>query len=148
MVCSSYDLELILTHAKQGMFFQAPKVLNLANLASFTWTISRVLTSTFDYVTATHGTRYRKDCSQIAPSSPKQIRSKVSTYAPCLLVGYAKQHIHPGNKKDNITVIYTPWSNLLKDGSMAAGQVSFKDPKKVSYSKWLPIVKMSYALLR
>ncbi|KAF4549506.1 NFACT protein RNA-binding domain-containing protein [Elsinoe fawcettii] len=36
-----------------------------------------------------------------------------------------------GNKKDNITVIYTPWSNLRKDGSMATGQVSFHDQKKV-----------------
>ncbi|KAM0702485.1 hypothetical protein Q7P35_009913 [Cladosporium inversicolor] len=36
-----------------------------------------------------------------------------------------------GNKKDNITVIYTPWSNLKKDGSMATGQVGFKDNKKV-----------------
>ncbi|KAG9690394.1 DUF814-domain-containing protein, partial [Aureobasidium melanogenum] len=36
-----------------------------------------------------------------------------------------------GNKKDNITVIYTPWSNLKKDGSMATGQVGFKDQKKV-----------------
>jgi hypothetical protein len=36
-----------------------------------------------------------------------------------------------GNKKDNITVIYTPWSNLKKDGSMAVGQVSFHDQKKV-----------------
>ncbi|GAM87768.1 hypothetical protein ANO11243_057960 [Dothideomycetidae sp. 11243] len=36
-----------------------------------------------------------------------------------------------GNKKDNITVIYTPWSNLKKDGSMATGQVSFHDQKKV-----------------
>ncbi|KAL2354073.1 coiled-coil domain-containing protein 25 [Cryomyces antarcticus] len=36
-----------------------------------------------------------------------------------------------GNKKDNITVIYTPWSNLKKDGSMAVGQVGFKDQKKV-----------------
>lgn len=36
-----------------------------------------------------------------------------------------------GNKKDNITVIYTPWSNLLKDGSMATGQVSFHNPKMV-----------------
>ncbi|KAK4455527.1 coiled-coil domain-containing protein 25 [Podospora aff. communis PSN243] len=36
-----------------------------------------------------------------------------------------------GNKKDNITVIYTPWSNLKKDGSMADGQVSFKDHNKV-----------------
>lgn len=37
-----------------------------------------------------------------------------------------------GNKKDNITVIYTPWSNLKKDGSMEVGQVTFKDPRKVS----------------
>lgn len=36
-----------------------------------------------------------------------------------------------GNKKDNITIIYTPWSNLKKDGSMATGQVGFKDNKKV-----------------
>ncbi|RAK76463.1 putative DUF814 domain protein [Aspergillus fijiensis CBS 313.89] len=36
-----------------------------------------------------------------------------------------------GNRKDNITVIYTPWSNLMKDGSMAAGQVSFHNHKLV-----------------
>jgi hypothetical protein len=36
-----------------------------------------------------------------------------------------------GNKKDNVTVVYTPWSNLKKDGSMAVGQVGFKDQRKV-----------------
>ena len=36
-----------------------------------------------------------------------------------------------GNKKDNVTVIYTPGSNLKKDGAMAVGQVGFKDPRKV-----------------
>lgn len=36
-----------------------------------------------------------------------------------------------GNKKDNVTVIYTPWSNLKKDASMATGQVSFHDHKMV-----------------
>jgi hypothetical protein len=36
-----------------------------------------------------------------------------------------------GNKKDNITIVYTPWSNLKKDGSMAVGQVGFKDQRKV-----------------
>lgn len=36
-----------------------------------------------------------------------------------------------GNKKDNVTVIYTPWSNLKKDGSMEVGQVGFKDHRKV-----------------
>ena len=33
--------------------------------------------------------------------------------------------------KDNVTVIYTPWSNLKKDGSMAVGQVGFTNPKLV-----------------
>ncbi|KAJ1727789.1 hypothetical protein LPJ72_005765 [Coemansia sp. Benny D160-2] len=36
-----------------------------------------------------------------------------------------------GNKKSNVTVIYTPWDNLLKRGDMAVGQVSFKNSKKV-----------------
>lgn len=36
-----------------------------------------------------------------------------------------------GNKKDNVNIVYTPWSNLKKDGSMAIGQVGFKDQRKV-----------------
>lgn len=36
-----------------------------------------------------------------------------------------------GNKKDNVTVIYTPWSNLKKTGDMATGQVGFKDHRMV-----------------
>ncbi|KAJ1898125.1 hypothetical protein LPJ81_004402 [Coemansia sp. IMI 209127] len=36
-----------------------------------------------------------------------------------------------GNKKNNVTIIYTPWDNLLKRGDMAVGQVSFKSQKKV-----------------
>lgn len=39
-----------------------------------------------------------------------------------------------GNKKDNITVIYTPWSNLKKDGRMDVGQVGFKDNKKACHA--------------
>ncbi|KAF8595221.1 DUF814-domain-containing protein [Ceratobasidium sp. AG-I] len=30
-----------------------------------------------------------------------------------------------GNKKDNLTIIYTPWDNLKKTGDMAVGQVAF-----------------------
>ena len=30
-----------------------------------------------------------------------------------------------------MTIIYTPWANLKKDGSMATGQVGFHDNKKV-----------------
>lgn len=36
-----------------------------------------------------------------------------------------------GNKKDNVTIVYTPWSNLKKDGSMVVGQVGFRDMRKV-----------------
>lgn len=36
-----------------------------------------------------------------------------------------------GNKKNNINIIYTPASNLKKDGSMEVGQVSFKSNKLV-----------------
>ncbi|KAG0064185.1 Coiled-coil domain-containing protein 25 [Linnemannia elongata] len=31
-----------------------------------------------------------------------------------------------GNKKNNLTIIYTPWANLKKSGDMDVGQVSFK----------------------
>ncbi|KAK9455565.1 hypothetical protein V1511DRAFT_498122 [Dipodascopsis uninucleata] len=36
-----------------------------------------------------------------------------------------------GNKKDNVVVIYTPWSNLKKTNGMATGQVGFKRDKLV-----------------
>ncbi|CEL56906.1 Coiled-coil domain-containing protein 25 OS=Danio rerio GN=ccdc25 PE=1 SV=1 [Rhizoctonia solani AG-1 IB] len=36
-----------------------------------------------------------------------------------------------GNKKDNITIIYTPWDNLKKTGDMAVGQVSFHHNNRV-----------------
>ncbi|EED20316.1 DUF814 domain protein, putative [Talaromyces stipitatus ATCC 10500] len=34
-------------------------------------------------------------------------------------------------KANSIEVIYTPWSNLMKNASMATGQVSFHNPKQV-----------------
>ncbi|KXN72973.1 DUF814-domain-containing protein, partial [Conidiobolus coronatus NRRL 28638] len=36
-----------------------------------------------------------------------------------------------GNKKNNITIIYTPWSNLKKTGDMPVGQVSFHNHQVV-----------------
>ncbi|KAI4107737.1 MAG: hypothetical protein L6R37_001422 [Teloschistes peruensis] len=41
-----------------------------------------------------------------------------------------KRLSYQGNKKDNVTIVYTPWSNLLKNASMATGQVGFRDQKK------------------
>ena len=48
-------------------------------------------------------------------------------------------NILQGNKKDNVTVIYTPWSNLKKNGSMAVGQVGFKDPRMVRLESISPL---------
>ncbi|KXN82843.1 Coiled-coil domain-containing protein 25 [Leucoagaricus sp. SymC.cos] len=36
-----------------------------------------------------------------------------------------------GNKKDNLTIIYTPSDNLKKTGDMAVGQVSFHSGKEI-----------------
>ncbi|KIP02716.1 hypothetical protein PHLGIDRAFT_111770 [Phlebiopsis gigantea 11061_1 CR5-6] len=36
-----------------------------------------------------------------------------------------------GNKKDNLTIIYTPADNLKKTGDMATGQVSFHNDRRV-----------------
>ncbi|KAI9359956.1 hypothetical protein DFJ73DRAFT_789209 [Zopfochytrium polystomum] len=36
-----------------------------------------------------------------------------------------------GNKMNNITVLYTPWSNLKKTSGMETGQVTFHNQKKV-----------------
>ncbi|GAC73704.1 predicted coiled-coil protein [Moesziomyces antarcticus T-34] len=36
-----------------------------------------------------------------------------------------------GNKKANITIIYTPWSNIKKTGDMAVGAVTFFNDRKV-----------------
>lgn len=64
------------------------------------------------------------DCAQLTKANSIEglITSQPSKYS--LLTG-------TGNKKDNVTIIYTPWSNLKKDGSMAVGQVGFKNPRLV-----------------
>lgn len=44
---------------------------------------------------------------------------------------WCKQGSIEGCKLPSCVIIYTPWSNLRKDGSMAAGQVSFHSDKLV-----------------
>ena len=44
---------------------------------------------------------------------------------------WCKANSIEGCKLATATVIYTPWANLRKDGSMATGQVSFHDPRAV-----------------
>lgn len=36
-----------------------------------------------------------------------------------------------GNKRNNLTIIYTPWDNLKKTQGMETGQVTFHNHKKV-----------------
>ncbi|WVF72111.1 hypothetical protein IAT40_006923 [Kwoniella sp. CBS 6097] len=54
---------------------------------------------------------------------------------PAALVNDAAQLVKAnsieGNKKDNITIIWTPFPNLKKTGDMAVGMVSFHSDKKV-----------------
>ncbi|CCW68083.1 unnamed protein product [Phytomonas sp. Hart1] len=38
-----------------------------------------------------------------------------------------------GCKLNNIRIVYTPWANLVKTGSMAVGQVGFADEKQRRY---------------
>ncbi|KAL1406817.1 hypothetical protein Q8F55_006226 [Vanrija albida] len=58
---------------------------------------------------------------------------------PAALVNDAAQLVKAnsieGNKKDSITIIYTPFTNLKKTGDMAVGQVSFHNDKKVKRVK-------------
>ncbi|EPQ54852.1 DUF814-domain-containing protein [Gloeophyllum trabeum ATCC 11539] len=49
-----------------------------------------------------------------------------------------------GNKKDNLTIIYTPADNLKKTGDMAVGQVSFHNDKRV---KRVYVVKRDNAIV-
>lgn len=42
-----------------------------------------------------------------------------------------KENSIEGCKKPSVTVVYTPWSNLKKDGGMAVGQVGFYNERLV-----------------
>jgi hypothetical protein len=58
----------------------------------------------------------------------------ITTIPPSLLIDASqlvKANSIIGNKKDNLTILYTPASNLHKDGSMDTGSVSFKNDKLV-----------------
>ncbi|KAL8854726.1 MAG: hypothetical protein Q9221_000508 [Calogaya cf. arnoldii] len=57
-----------------------------------------------------------EDCAQLTKAN--SIEGLIWRYNDCL----ANKIALLGNKKDNVTVIYTPWSNLLKNASMATGQ--------------------------
>jgi len=49
-----------------------------------------------------------------------------------------------GNKKDNLTIIYTPADNLKKTGDMEVGQVSFQNEKKGSILLYISLALPSY----
>ncbi|KAL8781456.1 MAG: hypothetical protein Q9194_000329 [Teloschistes cf. exilis] len=63
-----------------------------------------------------------EDCAQLTKANSIE---DLACYVALL-----KRLSYQGNKKDNVTIVYTPWSNLLKNASMATGQVGFRDQKK------------------
>lgn len=57
-------------------------------------------------------------------------------WAHLLFVGlcymdFARARGGTGNKKDNLTILYTPWANLKKQAGMETGQVTFHKDKMV-----------------
>ena len=64
-----------------------------------------------------------EDCAQLTKAN------SIEGLSPSLTLRTALSDLAIGNKKDNVTIVYTPWANLLKRASMATGQVSFHDPK-------------------
>ena len=71
------------------------------------------------------------DCAQLTKANSIEGKLLLLMYFTWILRPQAMLTQPLGNKKDNITIVYTPWSNLKKDGSMAVGQVGFKDQRKV-----------------
>ena len=67
------------------------------------------------------------DCAQLTKAN--SIEGTPAPPRPPVLP--SADNTRAGNKKDNTNIVYTPWSNLKKDGSMATGQVGFKDQRKV-----------------
>ncbi|KAJ1910883.1 Coiled-coil domain-containing protein 25 [Coemansia sp. S17] len=63
--------------------------------------------------------------------SPGQSWETIPTELLDDLAQLCKANSIEGNKKDNINIVYTPWSNLFKRGDMAPGQVTYKNPKLV-----------------
>jgi len=64
-------------------------------------------------------------------SSPPPTLDDVSSDALRDCAQLVKANSIEGCKKGSVTVVYTPWSNLKKDGSMAAGQVGFHNERAV-----------------
>lgn len=133
-----------LTVILQGMYstpYGTIETSIIINTHSFTLIIYRVPTSTSAYAKEKHGTISRSLFWRTVHSLRKPIPLRVSDILPVTTYvawrseeeGNSRTPVwsKQGNKKDNITIIYTPWSNLQKDGSMATGQVSFHNPKLV-----------------
>ncbi|CAK5270358.1 unnamed protein product, partial [Mycena citricolor] len=64
------------------------------------------------------------DCAQLVKANSIEGKSAVGAET-------ISERCDPGNKKDNLTIIYTPADNLKKTGDMAVGQVSFHNDKRV-----------------
>ncbi|KAG8528075.1 uncharacterized protein KY384_006991 [Bacidia gigantensis] len=70
-----------------------------------------------------------EDCAQLTKAN--SIEGTPCSFPPLFVRSYQTFTLdQKGNKKENITIIYTPWSNLKKDGGMATGQVGFHDSRK------------------
>jgi hypothetical protein len=96
--------------------------------------------STSTTTTATTATSAPPSLPGTHPEEPPTNTYSWERIPPDLLADLAqltKANSIEGNKKDNVTVVYTPWTNLRKDGGMAVGQVGFRDERKVRHARLL-----------
>ena len=61
------------------------------------------------------------------------------TLEECLQL--VKENSIEGCKKERVSIVYTPWENLLKKSSMEVGQVGFKNEKEVMKAHKISKVK-------
>lgn len=81
-----------------------------------------------------------EDCCQLVKNNSIQGALFASCCCPRSLILY-----HPGQKLPNVTVVYTPWTNLKKTQGMDVGSVAYHDDrlaKKRKCNKNNQIVKV------
>jgi hypothetical protein len=74
--------------------------------------------------------RLYKDCTSLTPDG-KQAWECIPEDLLVDCAQLTKANSIEGNKKNNLTIIYTPWSNLKKTADMDTGQVAFHKNKMV-----------------
>ena len=72
-----------------------------------------------------------EDCSQLVKAN--SIQGTCRQVYTFLHMTFHSIYYMSGCKESKVTIVYTPWENLRKSGSMDAGQVGFHNNKEVDF---------------